>query len=167
EGAGEGAHVLLELRASTEGLFSRIYPLQLRIRSLLSGNLRRTLAFHKLQNGKQMRIVFDWQRQTAQTLREGESSPPVALPDWALDPLGLIMYLRQQALEPGEQVEAWFTDGKRLTAGNAGVIDEEMLETAAGAFNTVVLRPDLRNVGGEFARSRKPRLTVWFSDDAR
>src|SRR5690606_31859130 len=121
----------------------------------------------KLQNGRETRIAFDWQERTAQTIREGEVLPPVELPAWALDPLGLVMYLRHQPLEPGQRVEAWFTDGKRLTAGKAGVIAEEALETAAGAFSALVVQPDLKGVGGEFAKSRNPRMKVWFSDDAR
>src|SRR5690606_17030974 len=165
---GEEGGYRVELTAHTSGLFKRIYPLDVWIRSTLSANLSRSLAFHKIQNRRNMRIRFDWDKGTAQQLRDGRASgEPVALPASALDPLGLVMALRKQAMTVGSSMATFFTGGRRAVEGRAGVLREERIETRAGTFTTVVVEPTLQNVGGVFARSEDPRMTVWITQDTR
>lgn len=165
--AGEAGGYRIELSANTTGLFKRVYPLELWIRSTLSGNLRRSLAFHKIQNDRVMRIRFDWSAGTAQYVREGREAEPIALPPNSLDPLALVMALRHQPIAPGSRMSTNFTDGRRSVAGVASVLREERIETDAGSFSTVVVEPLLQGVGGVFARSRNPSMRVWISSDAR
>ena len=155
----------IELRAHTSGLFSAVYPLEVWMRSTLNDALDRTLAFHKIQNQQDTRITFDWRARTAQYERNGEKREPIALPQEALDPLGLILAVREQSLDVGASLETHFTDGKRAIEGRAGVVREEQVETGLGEFATVMVEPVLDGVGGVFSRSRDPDMKVWISRD--
>ena len=167
ESPGSGNVYEIELRASTSGLFRAVYPLQAWLRSVLSPDLKRSLDFHKLQNGRETRIEFDWEAGTAQYSSEGDTREPIDLPDNALDPLALIVAARNQNLATGASLRRYFTDGKRSIEGEARVVDQEVVETPLGEFETAVVKPTLEGVGGVFSRSRNPSLTIWFSQDER
>jgi len=155
----------IDLQAWTHGLLGRLYPLRLRVKSLLSGDLHRSLAFRQVQNNRQTDILFDWEQQTAQYVRDGEKRAPIALPDSALDPLALAMAARMQPLQPGTHIEAVFTDGKRCQSGEARVEAVQQVRTPAGRFQAAALVPVLDGVGGVFGDSRDASLVVWISQD--
>lgn len=157
----------VDLRAHTSGLFSVVYPLQVWMRSVLGSDLQRTLSFRKIQNGHETRFNFDWQAGTVQYERDDKKLEPIALPETALDPLGLLVAVRNDSLAPGDGLESWFTDGKNVVAGRASVLREEKVKTPAGKFSTVMVQPALEGVGGVFSRSRNPDLKAWFSRDDR
>lgn len=56
-----------------------------------------------------------------------------------------------------------------LETRTGGVLDRlhRVRTTFAGNFDTFRVEPELKNVGGVFAQSKRPTLQIWFSKDHR
>jgi hypothetical protein len=67
---------------------------------------------------------------------------------------------------PGTQIERPVSDGKKMVIGRARVIGKEKIEVPAGTFDTLVIEPDLRDVGGVFEKSPDAQIRLWLTDDA-
>ncbi|MDY6955046.1 MAG: DUF3108 domain-containing protein, partial [Thermodesulfobacteriota bacterium] len=58
-------------------------------------------------------------------------------------------------------------DGKKCVIGKARVIKRERIMTDAGEFDTFLVEPDLKHVGGIFRKSKNAKFHLWVTADTR
>lgn len=169
---GEGGTVVLRATARTLGWIDPVYPVRDLVESTVDIVTLLPLGFHKSTkegHGKPqlVDVRFDPAARTATRVTAGVAGEPLALPASYQDPLSCIYAYR--ALAPGADGEVIFqvTDGKRLIAGAFREVGRERLRTRAGAFDAVIVEPAVEGLGGVFRQSRKAKLRIWFTDDAR
>jgi uncharacterized protein DUF3108 len=88
----------------------------------------------------------------------------VSVTEATFDSLSCFAYTRTKQLEPGMKFSIDIYDGKELHPAVVTVLRRELVTTAAGAFKTVVVHPQLKT-GGIFDKTGD--LLIWMSDDAR
>ncbi len=81
-----------------------------------------------------------------------------------LDPLSSFYYVRMLPLEVGKSVFLDVFDSKKLYKAEVQVLKREVLETPAGTFKTVLIKPILRSEGIFF---KKGDILIWLTDDSR
>lgn len=81
-----------------------------------------------------------------------------------LDPLSSFYYVRTLPLEVGESVFIDVFDSKKLYKAEVQVLKREVIETSAGTFKTLLIKPIVRSEGIFF---RKGDILIWLTDDSR
>jgi len=81
-----------------------------------------------------------------------------------LDPLSSFYYVRTLPLEVGKSVFVDVFDSKKLYKAEIQVLKKEVLETPAGIFKTVLIKPIVRSEGIFF---KKGDILIWLTDDSR
>jgi hypothetical protein len=162
-------HFIMTVR--TNSFVDTFYKVRSRIETWMNLELSRSLRYHKQQRegGHRPRdeaVDFDWTNQVATYTNRGRGRPPVSLRPGTVDPLAALYFTRQAPLVPGTQIERPVSDGKKMVIGRARVIGKEKIEVPAGTFDTLVIEPDLRDVGGVFEKSPDAQIRLWLTDDA-
>ncbi len=81
-----------------------------------------------------------------------------------LDPLSSFYYVRTLPLEVGKSVFVDVFDSKKLYKAEIQVLKREVIETSAGTFKTLLIKPIVRSEGIFF---RKGDILIWLTDDNR
>ncbi|RLB94448.1 MAG: DUF3108 domain-containing protein [Deltaproteobacteria bacterium] len=156
----------------TNAFVDTFYKVRSRIETWMDLELSRSLRYHKQQREgthrpRDEQVDFDWSNRLATSVNRGQARPPVSLQPGTVDPLAALYFTRRTPLAPGMQIERPVTDGKKLVVGRARVLGKEKIQVPAGVFDTLVIEPDLRDVGGVFEKSPEARIRLWLSDDDR
>ncbi len=135
-------------------------------RTDLEGSLLYLVRKEAGKNPRDVTVTFDPAMRVAQYSNFGEAREPVRIFEGTLDPLSTIFSFRKEELVAGERFEVPVTDGKETTMGIAHIgTKEERVRVPAGSFSAISVSPDMRGVGGVFAKGGD--LTIWFSADER
>lgn len=168
----EDGGILLRATARTLPWLDAFYPVRDRIEARLDAEGRRALRYEKqAKEGRRPErtdlLVFDAGRGLARLTRDGAERPPLAVPAGVWDPLSCFYAYRALELPGDETAHLDVSDGKRLVAGTVTVLRRERVETPAGAFDAVVVEPDIEGIGGIFKKSPGARILIWLTDDER
>jgi hypothetical protein len=112
-------------------------------------------------------IDFDWEKDKAQYTNFGKKNPPIALISGSFDPLSIFYYARQLELQENLEIERPVTDGKKCAVGKAKVVKREKIKLGIGTFDTYLMEPDLKEVGGVFKKSKNAKIRLWVTADNR
>lgn len=112
-------------------------------------------------------VTFDWDRNKAQYSGNGNLRDEIDIVPGSWDPLGITYAVRALDLEGVEHISIPSTDGKKSVTTEIGVSGPVTIKVPAGSFETLVLSPDIKDLGGVFKKSDKAGITIWFSRDAR
>jgi hypothetical protein len=169
-GCTQAQHVVLSAR--TVGIVDLIYRVRTRIESFFDLAGQRSLLYVKDQlEGRReyhVRATFDWDRNHAVCVNSGKERAPTAIVPNTLDPLAVLYLLRSwPGVVPGRTLRASVSDGKECVIGTGRVLRTETATTRLGRFETVVVAPDMAQVGGVFEKSPGASLHVWLTCDAR
>ena len=170
--AAAPGEVVLRATARTRGWIDPVYPVRDLVESTVDAATLTPLRLYKrTKEGhgrpRVVEVEFDREAGVARYVRDGRARAPLELPDDFQDPLSCIYAYR--ALAPTAEGELAFkvTDGKRVISGTFREVRREKVRTPAGEFDTIVVEPDIKGIGGVFRRSKKATLRIWFTDDAR
>jgi hypothetical protein len=159
------------MTARTTPFIDTFYPVRDRIEGWTDLSITRSLRYHKnQQEGDRRRsivVTFDWKTDTAQYANFGKRRDPIPLLAGSFDPLSAFYYTRGVDLREGDRIEAPVTDGRKNLVGHARVLRREKVTVPAGTFDTIVVEPDLKNVGGVFRKSPGASIHIWLTDDRR
>jgi len=162
---------LFRVTARSYPAIDLIYKVRDRIESYTDRSMTHSLLYRKKQREgsykKDALIRFDWNRQKAHYFRKGVHKKTIDLLPGTFDPLGVFYTFRLIALKAKLEVEAPVTDGKKLVIGKARVIKRERVKVVAGKFDTFLIEPDLKHIGGIFRKSKNAKLRVWVTADDR
>jgi hypothetical protein len=112
-------------------------------------------------------VTFDWENNKAQYSDKGIARAPIDIEPGSWDPLAITYAVRNLDLNGLDHVSMPSTDGKKSTHTEINLSGPDSIRVPAGRFETIVLRPDTKDLGGVFKKSRNAGITIWFTNDAR
>lgn len=154
------------LRLKSNAILDPLYKVRSRIDAYADLELSRSLLYTEQNRGKdkkKARIMFDWNQKQAQYQKNGELKAPVPILPGTFDPLSAYYFFRKHELRPGLALQIPVTDGKKNFLVKVSVVDQEQITVPKGHYDSFVLKPDLTQLGGIFAQSDEPTMTIWVS----
>ncbi|MGV8059816.1 MAG: DUF3108 domain-containing protein [Smithellaceae bacterium] len=108
-------------------------------------------------------IIFDYDTKKATFTKNGDVSIH-DIPDFVSDSLSAFYYFRTKELIVGKPVTIDIFDDKKLWQVEVHILGKERLQTPAGVFNTILIKPVLKFEG---IFQRKGDVYIWVTDDSR
>jgi len=159
------------LTARSNAFVDAFYTVRDRIDSWADAAMQRSLLYRKKQREGSTRrditVTFDWDAMTAQYVNGNDVREPIAITEGSFDPLSIFYWSRFAPLAVGRRLQRPVTDGKKHVLGIAHVVRRESIRVPAGRFDTFLIEPDLRHVGGVFEKSPEAKLQLWVTADRR
>ena len=168
--SGEEAYHFV-LTARSNSFVDPFYKVRDRIESFTDAGVTRSLHYIKKQRegstDKDIVVTFDWDEMTAHYSNYGDLIDPIPLLPGSFDPLGAFFYTRLVASATGGEISRPVTDGKKNVIGRVRIIKREKISVPAGTFDTYMLEPEMKDVGGVFRKSKNAKLHIWITADSR
>jgi hypothetical protein len=159
------------LTAKSNSFIDYIYKVRDRIDAYADIEMTHTILYKKKQHeGETKRDVvvnFNWDSNKAQYSTLKNVREPIDLLKGSLDPLSAFYYTRLFDLKEKLVIERPVTDGKKCIIGNALVIRKETLKLPIGTYDTYLIEPEIKHVGGVFEKSKNAKIQVWVTADRR
>ena len=170
EAEGRPALHIRALAKSTP-FIDKFYRVRDEIQSWVDPGVTRALLYQKDQSeGDYVRhylIRFNAQGNMAYRYSKGVLKNFVRTEQGTFDPLSMLFLFRTKPLALGYEFAAPVTDGDKAVVGKARVIKRETITTKAGEFDTFLVEPEVKEIGGVFRKSPDAKLQVWITTDAR
>ncbi len=157
------------LTARTNAFVDNFYKVRDNINAWADKGLTRSLRYEKKQReGKTHREVvvdFDWHLNLARYANFDRQRDPLPLLPGALDPLSAFYHVRGIDLDEGMIIQKPITDGKKCVIGMAKVVKRETIRVGEKSYDTYLLEPELKHVGGVFEKDKDATIKVWVTAD--
>jgi hypothetical protein len=121
---------------------------------------------HEGKTRRQIKVDFDWNKEMA-TYRDGKKDRQVAILPGTFDPLSVFYKTRMAAFRKDGMIACPVSDGKKCVTGMARIVKKETIVTASGTYETYLLEPDLKDVGGVFEKDKDAKIKLWVTADDR
>lgn len=172
DGEAEGKKALhFRALAKSTPFIDTFYRVRDQIQSWVDPEVTRALLYQKDQEeGDYVRhylIRFNPQGTMAFRYSKGALKNSVLIQPGTFDPLSMLFLFRTKPLALGYEFAAPVTDGDKAVVGKARVVRRETITTAAGEFDTFLVEPEIKEIGGVFRKSPDAKLQVWITADAR
>ena len=161
-------HFLLSAR--TYPVVDVFYKVRDRIEAFTDEGMTHTLLYKKNRKGKSKRdvlVTFDYQKLEARYSNFGEKRDPVPIAPGSFDPLSVFYAFRLVDLKENMELEVPVSDGKKFIIGKARVLRRERIKVPGGTYDTFLVEPNLKQIGGVFKKSKNAKLKVWVTTDRR
>ena len=158
------------MTARTYPIVDPFYKVRDRVDAYTDVDMTHSLLYKKNQQGKSKRNVvvnFDWEKREAQYSNFEERREPVSISPGSFDPLSVFYAFRLFELKEGVRIKAPVTDGKKFVNGEAMVLKKEKIYVADAWYETYLVEPDLKHIGGIFKKSKNAKLRIWVTADER
>jgi len=166
---GEQYH--FRLTARTNSFVDIIYKVRDTIHSYTDKEMTHSLHYIKNQHEGRTRrditVRFDWDKNEAKYTNFDRDKRTITLIPGAFDPFSILFFTRLCTLADNVVIERPVTDGKKMVMGRAQVVERETVRTRYGSFDSFVVEPELRHVGGVFEKSPNAKMRLWFSADSK
>ena len=159
------------LTAKSNAFIDTFYKVRDRIDAFANTEMTHTLLYKKKQHeGKTQRDIvvnFDWQNNKAQHTNFKDKRPPIDILSGSFDPLSAFYFVRLFDFQEKSKIERPVTDGKKCVIGKLSVIKRETLELKSGTYDTYLIEPELKHIGGVFEKSKNAKIQLWVTADKR
>ena len=169
------------MQVKTNAFIDSIYRYRSRVDAYADRQLTRSLHYHKKTElgvkTKEDRVQFDWAVQEARFNRTGTypgENPEVQTEQRRIplmlgtfDPLSIFYYTRQLEVGPGAPIERPVSDGRKCVMATAMILRREKLRINGMDYDTYLVEPDLKHVGGVFEKSKDAKIQLWVTADER
>jgi len=159
------------MMAKSTSFVDVFYKIRDRIDAYADTDMTRSVFYRKKQReGKTHRdieVSFDWKKKEARYSNFGNKRDPVPLPAGAFDPLSAFFHTRFMDFRENMVIERPVTDGKKCIIGKVTVIRREKTEAGGKIWDTWLLEPELKHIGGVFEKSRDTKIQLWVTADTR
>jgi len=159
------------LTAKSNAFIDALYMVRDRIDAFANTEMTHTLLYKKKQHeGKTQRDIvvnFDWQNNKAQHTNFKDKRPPIDILSGSFDPLSAFYFVRLFDFQEKSKIERPVTDGKKCVIGKLSVIKRETLELKSGTYDTYLIEPELKHIGGVFEKSKNAKIQLWVTADKR
>ena len=159
------------LTAKSNSFVDFFYKVRDRIDAYADIDMTHSLRYLKKQHeGSHKRdevVEFDWQQMTTRYSNFGKFEKSAVLSPGTFDPLSAFYFTRILDLVENTVITRPVTDGKKVVIGRAKIIRRETLELKAGTFDTLLIEPEIKKIGGVFKESKNARIHVWVTADSR
>jgi hypothetical protein len=161
-------HFVMEARSNK--VIDLLYMVRDRIDAYADLALTRSVHYRKKQHEGRyhadITVTFDWAKNQAQFSDTGEMRDPVDLLPGSFDPLSAFYHIRGVHFGVGDEITVPITDGKKNITARAEVLRRETITVESGTWDTFLIRPDIKDVGGVFKKSPNAQILLWLSADA-
>ena len=159
------------LTARSNAFVDIFYKVRDRIDAYVDAIVSHSLHYTKKQReGSHKRdevVKFDWQEKKAYYTNFGKTEKPVALLPGTFDPLSAFYYIRRLNFTENTRIEQPVTDGKKVVIGKAHIVRREALSVKGKTYDTFLIEPEIKDIGGVFKESKDAKIHVWVTADAR
>ncbi len=159
------------LTAQSNAFVDTFYKVRDRIDAYTDIKMTRSILYIKKQKeGRTKRDIivnFDWGKKEAQYSNFGNKKEPISLLPGSFDPLSVFYYSRLFDLKVNAEIESPVTDGKKCVIGKARVVQREKIKVAGRRYDTYLLEPQLKHIGGVFEKSKNAKIKIWVTADKR
>jgi hypothetical protein len=163
------------LTAKSNAFLDTLYKVRDRIDAFANAGLTHSLHYLKKQHEgttiRDIEIRFDWENLKARYLKTeaggGEDKLTPVMPG-SFDPLAAFYYVRgADQVNVGSTIESPITDGNKNVIGRATVVKRETIKVHGTAYDTFLVEPELKDVGGVFEKSKNAKIQIWVTADHR
>ncbi|NJB67696.1 hypothetical protein GGQ74_001336 [Desulfobaculum xiamenense] len=160
------------MTARTNSFADVFYKVRDQVDSYADMDLSRSTHYRQKQREgsykRDITVNFLWDRGQAryENTKNGPKDPILILPG-TYDPLSVFYAFRSMELDEGASIDAPVTDGVKCVIGQARVVGRETIRVPAGEFDTWVVEPELRHIGGVFKKSPDASLRIWVTADEK
>ncbi len=158
------------LTAKSNAFVDMFYKVRDRIDAYASADMTRAVRYrHKQHEGETRRNVmvdFDWQEEMA-LYRDGKKDRQIDILPGTFDPLSVFYFTRMKDYDKNKVIECPVSDGKKCVTGVARIIKKETISILSGTYETYLIEPDLKHVGGVFEKDRNAKIKLWVTADDR
>lgn len=162
-------HFLLTVKSNA--FIDTFYKVRDRIDAYANTEMTHSMLYKKKQlEGKTHRDIvvnFDWQNNKAQYTNFKDKRPPIDILSGSFDPLSAFYFVRLFDFREKSKIERPVTDGKKCIIGKISVIKRETLKLKSGTFDTYLIEPELKHIGGVFEKSENAKIQLWVTADKR
>lgn len=158
------------MTAKTYPFVDLFYKVRDRIDAFTDTGMIHSILYKKQKKGKRKKnvtVAFNWEKQTTQYSNQGKKEKPVVIKPGSFDPLSVFYAFRLCDLDAGRKLQIPVTDGKKCVEGVATVIKREKITVANRTYDTFLVEPDLKHIGGVFEKSKKAKLEIWVTADTQ
>ena len=159
------------LTARSNNFIDNFYKVRDRIDAYADAGMQHSVHFAKKQReGNYKRdvvVTFDWTEKQAQYANKGKKDDPISLMPGSFDPLSAFYFIRSMEMQPGSKISKPITDGRKNVVGEAKVIKRETINVGGQPYDTFLIVPDLKHVGGVFKESKNAKMQIWVTADHR
>ena len=165
----DSRHILLSVTSNS--FVDMFYKIRDRMESYTDFNFSHSVLYTESRQGKRPKetsIEFDWAKQQAQYSRRGEKEKDLRYQSYR-EPLTHCQPsspLDRVDLNETKEITISATDGKTMISGKIRVIKRETITVNGTKYNTFLLEPDLRGIGGVF-ESEDSGAQIWVTADNR
>jgi hypothetical protein len=159
------------LTASSNAFLDMFYKVRDRIDSYTDIHMTHSLLYKKKQNEgnthRDIVVHFDWEKGEANYTNYDRPKPPVQLLAGSFDPLAIFYRARLLDMKINASLEHPVSDGRKSVMGQARITKREVLSINGKTYDTYLIEPDLKDIGGVFQKSRDGKIEVWVTADER
>jgi len=163
-------HYHFVMTAKTYKYIDPLYKVRDRIDAYTDLEMTYSRLYKQKNRGRRRKDIvlqFDPERQRVQYAKNGKKKTPISILSGSFDPLSVFYAFRFFELKEKGVLEVPVTDGKNCVIGEANVIRRETIRVESGTYDTYLVEPDLKHVGGVFKKSKNAKLKIWVTADAR
>jgi hypothetical protein len=159
------------LTAKSNAFVDAFYKVRDRIDAYANTEMTHSMLYKKKQReGKSHRDIvvnFDWQNSKAQYTNFEEVLPPIDIMSGSFDPLSAFYFVRFFDFQKTSKVERPVTDGKECIMGKLSVIKRETIQLENNTYDTYLIEPEVKHIGGVFEKSKDAKIQLWVTADKR
>jgi len=122
---------------------------------------------HEGSTHRNVVVNFDWKKKQVQYSAAKEKKTTLAVLPGAFDPLSAFYYARLFDPAKHKLIERPITDGKKCVIGRVTVVKREKIKIGKKVYDTYLIMPELKHVGGVFEKSKNAKIKLWITADAR
>lgn len=162
-------HFVITIRSNS--FVDIFYKVRDRVDAYTDREITHSLLYKKnQQEGKSVRnvvVTFDWEKNEAQYSNFGEKLKPVSIKPGSFDPFSIMYYARLFDPEKNPIIKRPVTDGKKCVIGIGKVIKRETIKIGSRTYDTYLIEPELKHIGGVFRKSKNAKIVMWLTADNR
>lgn len=159
------------LKVNSNAFVDHFYKVRDRIDAYANIEMTHSVLYKKKQlEGKTYRDVvvdFDWNNYQVRYSTSKDNRAPINILSGTFDPLSAFYFVRLFNLQNRSALQRPITDGKKCVIGRANIIKKETIKVSSGTYDTYLIEPELKHVGGVFEKSKNAKIQVWITADHR
>jgi hypothetical protein len=158
------------LIAKSNLLVDQFFKVRDRIDAFASADMTCAIRYrqkqHEGNNHKTVEVRFDWEKGIA-LYSDGKSDSSVKIKPGTFDPLSVFYYSRMADFGTHGRIQRPVSDGKKCVEGKARIIKKETIKVISGWYDTYLIEPDIKHVGGVFKKSKNAKIRIWVTADEK
>ena len=159
------------LTAESNDFVDLFYKVRDRIDAFVNADMTRSILYKKKQHEGNTRrdivVNFDWRNKKAQYTNFNEKKSPIGILPGSFDPLSAFYFVRLADFKENSTIERPITDGKECIIGRLSVIKRETIHLKIGTYDTYLIEPEIKHIGGVFEKSENAKIQLWVTADKR